>query len=182
MALVGPIDTSLTQGRGSMSQWGGLLSGALDRAALLEAEAAQRESLRQAYERERMLANTVRELGCPVLPLLPGVLGIPLIGAIDSHRAQLLIDTMLAHISDHQATTVIIDLTGVPVVDTQVANSLIQATQAAQLLGARAVLAGVRPEIAQSIVGLGVNLSHIATERSLEAALQSLFQTRQLRR
>ena len=135
------------------------------------------QNLREAFERERGLANIVRELSSPVIPLLPHVLLIPLVGAIDSVRAQQIIESVLHGVSNHQATTVLLDISGVPIVDTQVANSLLQATQAARLLGARVVLIGVRPEIAQSIVGLGIELSQIATEPTLAAAVKSLLKT-----
>jgi rsbT co-antagonist protein RsbR len=100
----------------------------------------------------------VRELGSPVIPLLPNVLLIPLIGAIDSSRARQIVEAVLEGVSSHQATTVLLDISGVALVDTQVANSLLQAAQAARLLGAQVVPLGVRPEIAQSIVGLGLDL------------------------
>ena len=147
--------------------------------ATLLGAAMERDSLQQtlhdAYERERGLANIVRELGSPVIPLLPDVLLIPLVGAIDSVRAQQIIEAILDGVASHQATTILLDISGVPLVDTQVANSLVQAARAARLLGARVILIGVRPEIAQSIVGLGIELQHLATEPTLAAALQSLL-------
>ncbi len=137
------------------------------------------QTLRGAYDRERALADIVRELGSPVIPLLPEVLLIPLVGAISTDRAQQIIESILQGVSSHQATDVLLDITGVPLVDTQVANSLLQAARAATLLGARVTLVGVRPEIAQSIVGLGLDLQHLATQPSLAAALQSLLRERQ---
>jgi anti-anti-sigma regulatory factor len=152
-----------------------LLGAALQRDAL-------QVTLRGAYERERALADIVRELGSPVIPLLPEVLLIPLVGAISSDRAQQIIESILKGITGHQATDVLIDITGVPLVDTQVANSLIQAARAATLLGARVTLVGVRPEIAQSIIGLGIDLQHLASQPSLAAALQSLLRRRRQNR
>jgi DNA-binding LacI/PurR family transcriptional regulator/anti-anti-sigma regulatory factor len=154
----------------------------LNALATLLGAAMQRDELQQtlrgAYERERALANIVRELGSPVIPLLPGVLLIPLIGAIDSDRAQQIIESVLQGVSSHQATDVLLDITGVPLVDTQVANSLLQTARAATLLGARVTLVGVRPEIAQSIIGLGIDLHHLATQPTLAAALKSLLNDR----
>jgi anti-anti-sigma regulatory factor len=149
-----------------------LLGAAIQRDAL-------QQTLRGAYERERALADIVRELGSPVIPLLPEVLLIPLVGAISTDRAQQIIESVLQGVGNHQATDVLLDITGVPLVDTQVANSLLQAARAATLLGARVTLVGVRPEIAQSIVGLGIELRHLASKPSLAAALQSLLKERQ---
>jgi anti-anti-sigma regulatory factor len=171
--LFGATEVKLSSGRGRLSQWTVLFSNALEREALMRSLAAQRESLSLAFERERLLTATVRELGCPILPLAAGVLLIPLIGAIDSGRAQQFIEALLQGISRHRATTVLLDITGVPVVDTQVANTFIQATHAATLLGARVVLVGVRPEIAHSIVALGIDLRHMTTAPSLAMALAS---------
>jgi DNA-binding LacI/PurR family transcriptional regulator/anti-anti-sigma regulatory factor len=151
--------------------------------ATLLGAAIQRDALQLtlhgAYDRERALADIVRELGSPVIPLLPEVLLIPLVGAISSDRAQQIIESILQGVGSHQATDVLLDITGVPLVDTQVANSLLQAARAATLLGARVTLVGVRPEIAQSIVGLGIDLRHLATKPSLAAAVQSLLRERQ---
>lgn len=175
LGLVYPFNPHYHAGRGELLQWLALLSTAIEREHLLQLQTSQAAELRAALERERALSDTVRELGCPVLPLLPGVLLIPLIGAIDSARAQHLIDTMLTTTAEQHASTVLLDITGVAVVDTQVANVLIQATQAARLLGANVILVGVRPEIAQSIVGLGIDLSNISTAASLSTALASLI-------
>jgi DNA-binding LacI/PurR family transcriptional regulator/anti-anti-sigma regulatory factor len=151
--------------------------------ATLLGAAMQRDALgvtlHGAYERERALADIVRELGSPVIPLLPEVLLIPLVGAISTDRAQQIIESVLQGITHYQATDVLLDITGVPLVDTQVANSLLQTARAATLLGARVTLVGVRPEIAQSIVGLGIDLEHLASQPSLASALQSLLRERQ---
>jgi DNA-binding LacI/PurR family transcriptional regulator/anti-anti-sigma regulatory factor len=148
-----------------------LLSTALERASLLE-------TLRSAYERERALGDVVRALGSPVIPLLPGVLLVPLVGTISEDRARQIIEAILQGVNGHQATAVLLDITGVPLVDTQVANSLLQAARAATLLGAQVMLVGVRPEIAQSIVGLGVDLPQLATQPTLATAVQALLKER----
>ncbi|HEU5100781.1 MAG TPA: substrate-binding domain-containing protein [Roseiflexaceae bacterium] len=172
----------------NMLTWASLLGVALDRRALVtsltEQQAIlheQQETLRTAYERERALADTVRELGSPVIPLLPEVLLVPLIGAMSSERARQVIESVLDGVNRYRATTVLLDITGVPLVDTQVANSLIQTTQAAMLLGAQVILVGMRPEIAQSIIGLGIDLRHIATQPSLAAAVEQLLLLRHQR-
>jgi len=85
-----------------------------------------------------------------------------------------MLETVLQGVSDHQAQTVLLDITGVPMVDTQVANTLIQVARTAALLGSRVILVGIRPEIAQSIVGLGIGLVSLATQPTLAAAIAAL--------
>jgi len=92
---------------------------------------------------------------------------MPLIGAIDSNRVQQILENLLAGVANTHATSIIIDITGVPVVDSQVADSLIRASQAVRLLGAQVLLTGIRPEVAQTLIGLGVDLSSIITLGSL---------------
>lgn len=135
---------------------------------------AEREEMRQTYDRERMLIATVQELGCPVLPVLPGLLLVPLIGSIDSQRAQLIIDQVLQGVNEHKAHHVLLDMTGVPLVDTHVAGSLIQTASAVKLLGAEVALIGVRPEIAHSIVALGIALSDMRSYPTLAEAVRVL--------
>jgi anti-anti-sigma regulatory factor len=150
------------------------LAAALERDALLESLHAQQRTVLAAYERERMLALTVRELGSPVLPILPGVLLVPLIGMIDEERSRQVIDVILAAVSSQRATTVVLDITGVPVVDTLVAHALIELARTTRLLGAQVLLVGIRPEIAEHIVGLGINLKQLTTYPSLASALITL--------
>jgi len=172
LALTGSIHYLQSSGNyNALNALATLLGGAMERDSL-------QQTLHDAYQRERGLANIVRELGSPVIPLLSEVLLIPLVGAIDSVRAQQIIEAVLEGVSSHQATTVLLDISGVPLVDTQVAHSLLQAARAATLLGARVILVGVRPEIAQSIVGLGIELNQLATQPTLAAALQRLLKER----
>ncbi|MEN9937757.1 MAG: hypothetical protein RLZZ387_4336 [Chloroflexota bacterium] len=150
------------------------ISGALKTALLLRQIGQQQEELRAAFDRERALDDTVRELGSPVIPLIPGVLLVPLVGSLDPARAQQVVEAVLSGIAEHQAETVLLDITGVPLVDTQVAHALLQTARAAGLLGAQVTLVGIRPEIAQSIIGLGVDLGDLATAASLAAAIEEL--------
>ncbi len=132
------------------------------------------EAMRQAAEQEaivRAQAATLAELSTPLIPVTETVVVMPLIGAIDSSRAYRVLETLLQGVSSHHAAITIIDITGVPIVDTQVANVLIQAAQAVKLLGAEAVLTGIRPEVAQTLVGLGVNLAGIVTHGSLKTGI-----------
>jgi DNA-binding LacI/PurR family transcriptional regulator/anti-anti-sigma regulatory factor len=169
LALVSTLQYLHSSGNyDTLSAMATLLGAAVERDAL-------QQTLHEAYDRELGLANIVRELGSPVIPLLPRVLLIPLIGAIDSSRARQIVEAVLEGVNHHQATTVLLDISGVAIVDTQVANSLLQAARAARLLGAQVILIGVRPEIAQSIVGLGLDLSQLATQPTLAAAVRSLL-------
>jgi PAS domain S-box-containing protein len=113
----------------------------------------------------------LRELSTPLIPLTDDLVAMPLIGTIDSNRAQLVIETLLAGVAASRATTAILDITGVQVVDTQVANALLRAAQAVKLLGAQVVLTGIRPEIAQTLVGLGLDLSGIVTRATLQSGI-----------
>ena len=128
------------------------------------------------------LSTTVRALASPVIPVLEGILVMPLIGVIDSERATLLLIALLKAIEQQRAHMVILDMTGVPLIDTQVARALLQAIDGARLLGAQTVLVGVRPELAQTIVGLGVNLGHVVTRADLQSAVSYAMQTARTQR
>ena len=140
--------------------------------------------LQDAIERGEALAQArqqiilsqqaaLRELSTPLIPLSHSVMLMPLIGSIDGLRAQQILETLLQGVANHRAVTVIMDITGVQVVDTHVANALIQAAQAVRLLGASVVLTGIRPEVAQTLVSLGANLSDIVTYGSLQSGIAS---------
>jgi DNA-binding LacI/PurR family transcriptional regulator/anti-anti-sigma regulatory factor len=174
LALCMSVEGHLALALDYVAMWATLLGSALDRGSMVTSMREQREALQIGYERERALAQAVRELGCPVIPLLPGVLLIPLIGVIDSDRARQMLEVVLQGVSDHRAETVLLDITGVPMVDTQVANTLIQVARTAALLGSRVVLVGIRPEIAQSIVGLGIGLEAVVTQPTLGAAIATI--------
>lgn len=113
----------------------------------------------------------LNELSTPLLAISDKVLVMPLIGAIDSRRAQQVITSLLTGVSQRRVSAVILDITGVGVVDTQVANALLRAAQALRLLGARVILTGIRPEVAQTLVGLGVDMSSIITRGSLQSGI-----------
>jgi anti-anti-sigma regulatory factor len=151
------------------------ITAALEREHLLETLHERQMILQAAYDRERNLADTILELGCPIIPLMKGVLLVPLVGTIDSARAAQIIERVLEEVGRAQAERVLLDITGVLLVDTPVAAALIQTARAVGLLGAKVTLVGVRPEIAQSIVGLGVDLGMLETRAVLAAALPSLI-------
>lgn len=115
--------------------------------------------------------DALRELSTPLLPLSEHVLAMPLVGTLDSSRAQQLMETLLEGIAAHQAEFAIIDITGVKVVDTQVAQGFIQAAQAVRLLGAQVILTGIQPQIAQTLVHLGADMSGIITRSTLQSGI-----------
>jgi rsbT co-antagonist protein RsbR len=132
------------------------------------------DALRQSIAQEQIIRAqeaSLQELSTPLIPINDQVLAMPLIGAVDSRRAQQVIESLLHGVAEQRATTVILDITGVSVVDTQVANGLIRAAQAVQLLGAQVVLTGIRPEVAQTLVGLGVDLRAIVTRATLQSGI-----------
>jgi anti-anti-sigma factor len=138
----------------------------------LEERVAERTSdLRQALEQVQRGAETIQQMSVPVVPVADGVLALPLVGALDSQRAALLTERLLEAIHRDRARTILIDITGVSVVDTQVAAALLRAAQAVRMLGAEPVLVGIRAEVAQTVVGLGLDLSHITSRRDLRSGL-----------
>ena len=116
----------------------------------------------------------IRELSVPVLQIREQMLILPLVGLIDSTRARQVIETLLVAIRDHRAKGVVIDVTGVPIVDTQVANHLIQASKSAQLMGATVVITGISSEMAQSLVGLGTDLPDATTMIDLQDGVEQI--------
>jgi anti-anti-sigma regulatory factor len=134
----------------------------------LEARTAVQTELLAALEQERA---TVRELSVPVIPISATTLIMPLIGALDTERLHQLQSQALGALERSAARTLILDITGVPVVDTQVAQGLLQVVSAARLLGAVVMLVGIRPEVAQALVGLGVDMRAIRTFSDLQSAL-----------
>lgn len=112
------------------------------------------------------------ELSTPVIQVWQGILTLPLIGTIDSFRARQVTEQLLNRITQTRAGFVILDITGVPLVDTNVANHLIKTIRAANLLGARCILVGIGPEIAQTLVRLGIDLSGIDTRATLQDGLE----------
>ncbi|OAN41150.1 anti-anti-sigma factor [Chloroflexus islandicus] len=130
------------------------------------------DQLRDQAEQIVVQQETIRELSTPILPLYQDILVLPLIGAIDSSRAGQMMERLLTAIAERQSDIVIIDITGVPVIDTAVANYLLQTARAAQLIGAQVILVGIGPEIAQTIVQLGVDLSGIAIGANLQNGIE----------
>lgn len=150
---------------------------------ITEQRRAERERQRLVLQEQIIQAQhaVLRELSTPLLPIANGVVVMPLIGTIDSSRAQQVMETLLDGVNRYQATVAIIDITGVKVVDTQVAGALIRTAQAASLLGARVVLSGVNPEIAQTLVQLGIDLAGIVTKATLQDGIAYALSRQQSR-
>ena len=114
---------------------------------------------------------TLDELSTPLIPLAAGVLAMPVVGTIDSMRADQILETLLDGITKHRAHTAILDITGVRVVDAQVASGLVAAAKAARLLGARVLLTGIRPQVAQMLVEFDTDLTGVVTLSTLESGI-----------
>jgi rsbT co-antagonist protein RsbR len=139
----------------------------LDRLGLFTTEVFQRS-------REDVIARQQQELlelSTPVVKVWDGVVAVPLIGTLDSARTQVVMENLLTRIVDTGASVAIIDITGVPTVDTLVAQHLIKTVAAARLMGAECIISGIRPQIAQTIVHLGIVLENVTTKATLADAI-----------
>lgn len=119
----------------------------------------------------RRQQQEILELSTPVVKLWEGVVAIPLIGTLDSERTQVVMESLLQMIVETGSTVAIIDITGVPTVDTLVAQHLIKTVAAARLMGAECIISGIRPQIAQTIVHLGIELQGVQTKANLSDAI-----------
>ncbi|KKB39748.1 RsbT co-antagonist protein RsbRA [Bacillus thermotolerans] len=118
----------------------------------------------------------LQELSAPLIPVFEKISVMPLIGTIDTERAKLIMENLLDGVVTHRSEVVLIDITGVPVVDTMVAHHIIQAADAVRLVGAKCMLVGIRPEIAQTIVTLGINLDQIVTTSTLKKGIEEALE------
>ena len=133
--------------------------------------------------REKIIARQQEELielSTPVVQLWDGVLALPLIGTLDSERTQVVMESLLERLVATGSSIAVIDITGVPTVDTLVAQHLLKTVAAAQLMGADCIISGIRPQIAQTIVHLGIDLSSVATKASLADAFALALKRRGL--
>lgn len=121
---------------------------------------------------------TLREIGTPLIPLAEGVVAMPLIGTFDAERAQQMMETLLEGVATHRARLAILDFTGVPSLDSQTANNILQAVQAVRLLGAQVILTGIRAALAQTLIQLGLNLDGLITCSTLQAGIAYAFAQR----
>jgi len=138
----------------------------LDKLGLFTTEIHQK-SREEVISRQQ---QEMLELSTPVVSLWDGIVALPLIGTLDSARTQVVMETLLQRIVEKEAAIAIIDITGVPTVDTLVAQHLLKAVAAARLMGADCIISGIRPQIAQTIVHLGVTLGEVTTKATLADA------------
>jgi rsbT co-antagonist protein RsbR len=160
---------SLLETRGDIGAFRafGKLSGVIDDLGLfmLETYASARETVIAQQ------AETLLELATPVVKLWDGIVALPLVGTLDSARTQVVMEALLQALVDTGSEHAIIDITGVPAVDTQVAQHLLKTVQAARLLGAECIVSGIRPQIAQTVVALGIEFGDIHTKANLSDAM-----------
>jgi rsbT co-antagonist protein RsbR len=144
----------------------------LDKLALLTADAFI-ETREQVITRQQ---QEMLELSTPVVKLWDGILALPIIGTLDSARTQVVMESLLQTVVQTNSRFAIIDITGVPTVDTLVAQHLLKTITAARLMGAECIISGVRPQIAQTIVHLGIDLSQVITKAKLSDAFALCLQ------
>ncbi|MFB9109956.1 STAS domain-containing protein [Flavobacterium gyeonganense] len=152
------------------------LSSILDNLMIMTFEAFMRG-------REDVIARQVdeiSEISTPVISVWDGIVALPIIGTLDSSRTQVVMENLLQQIVDTGSSIAILDISGVPAVDSLVAQHLIKTVSATRLMGAECIISGIRPEIAQTVVHLGIDLSGIITKASLASALQTAFEMLQL--
>lgn len=124
--------------------------------------------------------DEIAEISTPVIRVWDGILALPIIGTLDSSRTQVVMESLLQEIVDSGSSIAILDISGVPAVDSLVAQHLIKTVAATRLMGAECIISGIRPEIAQTVVHLGIDLSQIITKASLASALKTAFNIMQL--
>jgi anti-anti-sigma regulatory factor len=134
------------------------------------ARAAMRQSLAQET-RIRAQEDALLQLSTPLIPVHDDVVVMPLVGALDQKRAERVLETLLSGIVERSARAAILDVTGIPRLDAEVADALLRVARAARLLGAEVMLSGIRPEVARTLIGLGADFGGIATTASLKAAI-----------
>ncbi len=163
--------TALKQAQAALEKaYAGVERQVAERTAELERE--QEESARLQQEVIEAQQRAIRELSTPIIPVLEGVIVMPLIGSIDTLRARDVTRSLLAGIREHHAKVVILDITGVPIVDSGVAAYLNKTVQAARLKGARTIVTGISEAVAEAIVDLGIDWSHIETMTDLQTGLR----------
>ncbi|HVG11499.1 MAG TPA: STAS domain-containing protein [Flavisolibacter sp.] len=119
--------------------------------------------------------DEITEISTPVIRVWDGILALPIIGTLDSARTQVVMENLLQEIVESGSTIAILDISGVPAVDSLVAQHLIKTVAATRLMGAECIISGIRPEIAQTIVHLGIDLSNIVTKATMASALKYAF-------
>ncbi len=124
--------------------------------------------------------SEIAEISTPVIRVWDGILALPIIGTLDSARTQVVMENLLQEIVESGSTIAILDISGVPAVDSLVAQHLIKTVSATKLMGAECIISGIRPEIAQTVVHLGIDLSHVVTKATMASALRYAFSVMRL--
>ncbi|PWB22626.1 STAS domain-containing protein [Flavobacterium sp. HTF] len=124
--------------------------------------------------------DEISEISTPVIRVWEGVVALPIIGTLDSSRTQIVMENLLQQIVDTGSSIAILDISGVPAVDSLVAQHLIKTVSATRLMGAECIISGIRPEIAQTVVHLGIDLTGIITKATLASALKTAFEMLQI--
>ena len=143
----------------------------------IELQQVQDESLRLQQDIIEAQKRAIEELSTPVIPIMNRIIVLPLVGSIDSMRARDITRSLLAGIRQHRAKVVILDITGVALVDSGVANHLNKTIQAARLKGARTIITGISDAVAETIVDLGIDWSGVETVSDLQTGLQTALAT-----
>jgi anti-anti-sigma factor len=162
-----PVESStipLLNDTGAVLSAGGIIRDERERLALIE-------SLRQSNAEQQHTLELLRQVSTPLMPVIEGILVMPIVGEIDARRASQIMETLMQGVVRAGADTVILDITGVPLVDTNVANALVLAARSVRLLGAQAILVGITPEVAQTLVGLGADLGELLTRGDLQSGI-----------
>ncbi len=124
--------------------------------------------------------SEITEISTPVIRVWDGILALPIIGTLDSARTQVVMESLLQEVVESSSSIAILDISGVPTVDSLVAQHLIKTVSATRLMGAECIISGIRPEIAQTVVHLGIDLSNVITKSTLASALKAAFTMLQL--
>jgi anti-anti-sigma factor len=162
-----PVEAStipLLNDAGVVISTGGIIRDERERLTLIE-------SLRQSNTDQQHTLELLRQVSTPLMPVIEGILVMPIVGEIDARRASQIMETLMQGVVRAGADMIILDITGVPLVDTNVANALVMAARSVRLLGAQSILVGITPEVAQTLVGLGADLGELVTRGDLQSGI-----------
>jgi anti-anti-sigma factor len=165
-------NAELERERGQLE--GQVITRTADLSATLETIRQREADLARTLDQLHVNQQTLRAVSAPVIPVLPGVIIAPLIGEIDAARAGVITDHVLAAVEHERARYVILDMTGIPFVDDDIAQSIVNLASAVGLLGARVLLAGIRPEVAQTLVARSLDLGGTRSYANLREAVRAL--------
>lgn len=154
-------------GTSAVFQWGEKLNKAIDHMIEVFTEEYYKVTITQLNAQKEM----INELSAPIMPIADGIGILPLVGEIDTYRAKIILESVLEQCSSLRLSYLFLDISGVPIVDTMVAYQIFKVIDSTKLLGIETTISGIRPEIAQTVVKLGIDFSQVKTEQSLTKAL-----------